>query len=71
MSWVGTRANDDTRVAAVAPFYAPHDLEFQVKHRNMLGESMTALLGLTELNYDAWKRLREVSASSKEMSPIL
>ena len=40
----------------------------------MLGESMTALLGLTELNYDAWKRLREVSASSivhKEMSPIL
>lgn len=30
----------------------------------MLGESMTALLGLTELNDDAWKRLREVSPSS-------
>ncbi len=64
VSWVGTRAKEDTQVAAVVPFYAPHDLELQVKHRNMLGESMTALLGLTELNDDAWKRLREVSPSS-------
>ena len=74
VSWVGTRATDDTRVAAVVPFYAPHDLELQVKHRNMLGESMTALLGLTELNDDAWKRLREVSPSSyvhKAMPPFL
>ncbi len=74
VSWVGTRANEDTRVAAVVPFYAPHDLELQVKHRNMLGESMTALLGLTELNDDAWKRLREVSPSSyvhKGMPPFL
>ncbi|TXT31011.1 MAG: alpha-L-fucosidase 2, partial [Planctomycetota bacterium] len=37
VSWVGTRAKEDTRVAAVVPFYAPHDLELQVKHRNMLG----------------------------------
>ena len=74
VSWVGTRAKEDTRVAAVVPFYAPHDLELQVKHRNMLGESMTALLGLTELNDDAWKRLREVSPSSyvhKGMPPFL
>lgn len=74
VSWVGTRAKDDARVAAVVPFYAPHDLELQVKHRNMLGESMTALLGLTELNDDAWKRLREVSPSShvhKGMPPFL
>ncbi len=74
VSWVGTRAKEDTRVAAVVPFYAPHDLELQVKHRNMLGESMTALLGLTELNDNAWKRLREVSPSSdvhKGMPPFL
>ena len=74
VSWVGTRVKEDTRVAAVVPFYAPHDLELQVKHRNMLGESMTALLGLTELNDDAWKRLREVSPSSyvhKGMPPFL
>ena len=64
VSYVGVKGKDDTRVAAVVPFYAPHDLELQVKHRNMLGESMTALLGLTELNDDAWKRLREVSPSS-------
>ena len=74
VSWVGTRDKEDTRVAAVVPFYAPHDLELQVKHRNMLGESMTALLGLTELNDDAWKRLHEVSPSSyvhKGMPPFL
>lgn len=74
VSYVGVKANDETRVAAVVPFYAPHDLELQVKHRNMLGESMTALLGLTELNDDAWKRLREVSPSSyvhKGMPPFL
>ena len=41
VSWVETRANEDTRFAAVVPFYAPHDLELQVKHCNMLGESMS------------------------------
>jgi acetyl esterase len=74
VSWVGARATDETRVAAVVPFYAPHDLELQVRHRNALGESMTALLGLTELDDDAWKRLREVSPSTyvhKGMPPYL
>jgi acetyl esterase len=74
VSYVGTRATSETSVAAVVPFYAPHDLELQVRHRNGLGESMTALLGLTELNEDAWKRLREVSPSSyvhAKMPPFL
>ena len=74
VSYAGTRAKSDTGVAAVVPIYAPHDLEFQVRSRNALGESMSALLGLTELNDDAWKRLREVSASShvhKDMPPFL
>ncbi len=64
VSYVGARAKNETRVAAVVPFYAPHVLEFQVRHRNALGESMTALLGLTELNDETWKRLHEVSAST-------
>ena len=54
----------ETRVAAVVPIYAPHDLEFQVQSRKALGESMTALLGLTELNEGAWRKLREASAST-------
>lgn len=64
VSMVGARGKGDTRVAAVVPYYAPHDLEFQVRERNALGESMTALLGLTELNDAAWKTLREASPSS-------
>lgn len=74
VSYAGTRAKGDTSVAAVVPFYAPHDLELQVRYRNALGESMTALLGLTELNDDTWKRLRAVSPGShvhKGMPPYL
>jgi acetyl esterase/lipase len=64
VSYVGCRKGKELGLAAVVPFYAPHDLEFQVKNRNALGESMQALFGLTELNDDAWKRLREASAST-------
>jgi len=74
VSYVGAKLSDDTQVAAVVPFYAPHDLELQVRHRDMLGESMTALLGLAELNDDAWKRLREASPGSfvhRNMPPYL
>lgn len=74
VSWVGTRDNDETRVAVVVPFYAPHDLEFQVKSRNALGPSMTALLNLSEMNDHAWKKLREASPSSyvrAKMPPYL
>jgi len=74
VSFAGTRMKGDTRVAAVVPIYAPHDLELQVKARNALGPSMTALLGLTELNDTAWKTLREASATSylhKQMPPYL
>ena len=50
VSLAGVRAKAETRVAAVVPFYAPHDLELQVNHRHALGPSMEALFGLTELN---------------------
>ncbi|MBI3876626.1 MAG: alpha/beta hydrolase [Verrucomicrobia bacterium] len=74
VSYVGVRGEGETRVAAVVPFYAPHDLEFQVKNRNALGPSMTALFGLTELNDDAWKTLRAASATPylrKSLPPFL
>lgn len=74
VSMVGARAKGKTRVAAVVPYYAPHDLELQVKTRGQLGESMTALFGLTELNDAAWKTLKDGSPSSyvrKGMAPYL
>jgi len=64
VSYVGARSAKELGLAAVVPFYAPHDLEFQVKSRNALGESMQALFGLTELNEEAWKRLRDASPST-------
>ena len=64
VSLVGVRAKGETSVAAVVPFYAPHDLELQVKSRNALGPSMEALFGLTELNDAAWKVLRDASSTS-------
>lgn len=69
VSYVGARGKGPTRVAAVVPFYAPHDLAFQVKHHKKLGDSMTALLGLTELNDDAWKRLGEISVPVEKGAP--
>jgi acetyl esterase/lipase len=75
VSWVGARNKvDKLGLAAVVPIYAPHDLELQVKTRGMLGPSMTALLGLTELNDDAWQTLRNASPSSiisKDLPPYL
>jgi alpha-L-fucosidase 2 len=64
VSYVGARSQNDTRVAAVVPFYAPHDLEFRVRRSNELSPSVKALLGLPELNDEAWQRLRQASASS-------
>ena len=46
------------------PFYGPHDLVFQCDSRKALGPSMEALFGLTELNDDARKVLREASPST-------
>jgi len=74
VSFVGVRGKGETSVAAVVPFYAPHDLELQVKARNALGPSMTALFGLTELNDAAWKALRDASSTSylrKDLPPYL
>ena len=64
VSLAGVRAKGGTSVAAVVPFYAPHDLESRAKQRNALGPSMEALFGLTELNEAALKVLHEASPGS-------
>ncbi len=72
VSWAGRHAQEDTAVAAVVPFYAPHDLEFQVRQRKELGPSMTALLGLIDLNDAAYQKLRAASITAhKKMPPYL
>jgi alpha-L-fucosidase 2 len=65
VAWAGAHAKDDTAVAAVVPFYAPFDLELHVRARNALGPSMEALLGLKELNDDAYEALRAASPVSQ------
>jgi alpha-L-fucosidase 2 len=74
VSWAGTQAKDDTAVAAVVPFYAPHDLELQVRQRKELGPSMSALLRLSDLNDEAYQKLRAASPTTylhKNMPPFL
>jgi len=74
VSYVAARPTDETRVAAVIPFYGAHDREFQIRHFQVLGESTKALLGLTELNEAAWQRLRETSSTTylhQGMPPFL
>ncbi len=74
VSWAGTRTEADSAVAAVVPFYAPHDLELQANNRKELGPSLSALLNLKELNDEAYRALRAASPSShlrKGMPPYL
>jgi acetyl esterase len=60
VSWTGVMGAGDTRVAAVVPFYAPHDLVVQVQRRNALG-GLGGLIGTEELNDAALKKLADIS----------
>lgn len=74
VSWVGGSKEEALRVAAVVPIYAPHDLEWRVKHKQELGRPMEALLDITEMNEESFKKLRDASPSSrvhKGMPPYL
>ncbi len=61
VSLAGARASVDTRVAAVVPFYAPHDMALRVKQSPVLPAWVAPLFGLTELNDAAWQTLRDAS----------
>lgn len=60
VSWAGVNGEGETRVAAVVPFYAPHDLGVQVKKRGALG-GLAGLIGTEELNDAAWQKLADFS----------
>ena len=60
VSWAGVMGEGDTRVAAVVPFYPPHDLVVQVERRKTLG-GLGGLIGTEEVNDAAWKKLAEIS----------
>ena len=55
------RAKEDTRVAAVVPFFAPVDLESDSDRRGGLSASMRALFGRTEWDDAARAILRDAS----------
>ncbi len=62
VSMAGTRAGSDTAVAAVVPFYAPHDLETRAKQRRSIGPGISGLFGIKdELNEANLKVLAEGS----------
>ena len=63
VSWAGIQHRGTPSLAAVVPFYAPHDLSIQVKKRNALG-GLGDLTGLKEINDTAWKALAAMSPSS-------
>lgn len=60
VSWAGVTGEGETRVAAVVPFYAPHDLVVQVKMRNALG-GLAGLVGSEEMNEATMKKLADMS----------
>ena len=61
VSLAGVRAYDGTRVAAVVPFYAPHDMALRVKQCPSAPAWVEPLFGVKELNDAAWQALRDAS----------
>jgi acetyl esterase len=64
VSMAGVRSQGDTALAAVVPFYAPHDLEFQADNRKSVGPGLAGLFGISEdLNDGSRKILLGASPS--------
>jgi alpha-L-fucosidase 2 len=61
VSLAGVRAKEDTRVAAVVPFYAPHDMELRVKQSPTSPSWLQPLFGFTQRDDATWQALRDAS----------
>ncbi|WP_170157469.1 alpha/beta hydrolase [Roseimicrobium gellanilyticum] len=62
VSMAGTRAQGDTAVAAVVPFYAPHDLFLRAQQRKDVGEGLAGLFGISrEVNDTTLAALKQGS----------
>ncbi len=62
VSWAGVTATDETKVAAIVPFYAPHDLVTHVKRRHEM-RGLGDLIGSSEMNEANFKKLEAMSPS--------
>ena len=71
VSMAGVRSHGDTALAAVVPFYEPHDLEFQADNRHTVGSSLTALFGISEELNDANRKVLRDSSPSNYLKPGL
>ena len=71
VSMAGVRSHGDTTLAAVVPFYAPHDLEFQADNRHTVGSSLTALFGISEELNDANRKVLRDASPSNHLKPGL
>ncbi len=69
VSALGVTGKGETRVAAVVPFYAPHDLVTHVKRRNEL-RGLAGLIGRDTLDEETWTKLAMISPSN-QMRPGL
>jgi len=61
VSFVGAQNKPGARVAAVVSFYGPHDMETRALQSKALRDSEKAFLGLTDLDDEALRKLREAS----------
>lgn len=69
VSALGVTGSGETRVAAVVPFYAPHDLVTHVRRRNEL-RGLAGLIGRDQLDEQTWTKLATISPSN-QMRPGL
>jgi|JI6StandDraft_1071083.scaffolds.fasta_scaffold00701_20 acetyl esterase len=69
VSWAGVTGEGETRVAAVVPFYAPHDLVTHVKRRNEL-RGLGDLIGSSEMSEANLKKLAEMSPIQRVKSGL-
>lgn len=61
VSYVGTENTPELGLAAVIPFYGPHDLETRTRVSGKVNDSMKAFLGVEEVNDDTFKKLHDAS----------
>ena len=74
VAMAAVRARDETRVAAVVPFYAPVDLEADMQRRGGLSIAMKDLFGHTEVSETIVRILREASPINhvhRDLPPFL
>jgi acetyl esterase/lipase len=74
VSLVGARYGRKLGLAAVVPFYAPHDMEYRARSAKQVSDPVKSFFGVTELNEAAFARLREASPITyvrRDMPPYL